>query len=76
MREKKEYIVITFASTTRAMHFEDEAMKAGIPGRMIPTPQSISAGCGIVFRMEISDFEKYESIISKEEYESVAKVLI
>ena len=36
MRRKRQYIVLSFASTARAMGWEKECAARGIPGRLIP----------------------------------------
>lgn len=46
MRRKRQYIVLSFASTARAMGWEKECAARGIPGRLIPLPSEITAGCG------------------------------
>ena len=47
MREKQERFVVTFATTTGAMAMERACRAAGLPGRLIPVPRSITAGCGM-----------------------------
>ena len=51
MRKKRQYIVLSFASTARAMGWEKECAARGIPGRIIPLPGEITAGCGLGWRM-------------------------
>ena len=51
MRRKRQYIVLSFASTARAMGWEKECAARGIPGRLIPLPSEITAGCGLGWRM-------------------------
>lgn len=48
MRKKEERFVVTFATTTGAMAMERACQAAGLPGRLIPVPRSITArlpGC-------------------------------
>ena len=47
MREKEFRVIITFATTTDAMAMESYCMAHDIPGRLIPVPSAISAGCGM-----------------------------
>lgn len=47
MRSKSMKTVVTFASTADAMAMEDAARKFDVPGRIIPVPSQISAGCGL-----------------------------
>ncbi|MDT3843991.1 MAG: DUF3343 domain-containing protein [Bacillota bacterium] len=56
MREKKDYIILTFSTTRSAMRFEAFAAEKGIPGRTIPVPREISAGCGIAWRMDVGAY--------------------
>ena len=49
MRRKTPKAVVTFASTSDAMAAEAAAREAGFPGRMIPIPSEISAGCGLAW---------------------------
>jgi len=59
MREKKEFTVLSFTTTTDAMAMEQYCKEQKIPGRTIPLPPAISAGCGIAFRMETEDAKRY-----------------
>lgn len=59
IREKKLFAVITFATTEFAMAFEQYCLAHQIPGRPIPVPGEIKAGCGIAWRMLSQDYEKY-----------------
>ena len=47
MRQKTEKCVVTFRTTTGAMEMERACRAAGLPGRLIPVPRAISAGCGM-----------------------------
>ena len=47
MREKTLKPVLTFATTSDAMAMEAAARAHGIPGRIIPVPSEIDAGCGL-----------------------------
>ena len=49
MRQKKPTLVITFATTTQAMAMEKFCMANGLPGRLIPVPREITAGCGMAW---------------------------
>lgn len=52
MRQSREFLVITFSETTDAMAAEKLFLSRGIPGRIIPIPRQLSAGCGLSFRTE------------------------
>lgn len=49
MRKKTPKAVVTFASTSDAMAVEAAASETGLPGRMIPIPSEVSAGCGLAW---------------------------
>lgn len=57
MRRKELRVILTFSTTTDAMAMENYAMSHGIPGRLIPVPTAISAGCGMCWSapMEAKD---------------------
>ena len=46
MRKKELKLVITFHTTAEAIAMETVCRKMEIPGRLIPVPRQISAGCG------------------------------
>ena len=56
MRAKSLRVVVTFHTTTAAMAMEDSCMKEGMPGRLIPVPREITAGCGLAWRMAAEDY--------------------
>ncbi|HIT63912.1 MAG TPA: DUF3343 domain-containing protein [Candidatus Ventrimonas merdavium] len=49
MRKKELRAVIAFSATTDAMAAEAHLKGAGIPGRLIPVPREIRAGCGLAW---------------------------
>lgn len=65
MREKKNYRIFTFQTTTDAMAMEKQCIRNEIPGRMIPVPREISAACGLAWRMEADRYPLYEEKIRK-----------
>ncbi len=58
MRQKELKLVITFHTTADAMEMERICKKHGAPGRMIPVPRVISAGCGLAWSADPSDREQ------------------
>ena len=76
MRQKKKYAVITFRSTTEAMAMERLCMEHQVPGRLIPLPKEISAGCGLACRMlpeELAQLHK-RTDLPELKYETEAEV--
>ena len=49
MLKKTEKLVITFHTTTEAMAMERVCKDTEAPGRLIPVPRVISAGCGLAW---------------------------
>lgn len=47
MRKKELKLVITFHTTADAMAMEKACKEQNVPGRLIPVPRVISAGCGL-----------------------------
>lgn len=51
-RVKAPALVVTFPSTETAMRCEEACGRRGLPGRMIPVPGAIAAGCGLAWKAE------------------------
>lgn len=49
MRKKTPKVVITFSTTSDAMALEALSRGAGVPGRIVPVPTEIDAGCGLAW---------------------------
>lgn len=49
MRQKTPKIVVTFSTTNDAMAVEAFARETNLPGRMIPVPSAVAAGCGLAW---------------------------
>lgn len=45
--QKERRLIVTFHQTADAMQMEKICHAQGIPGRLIPVPSAISAGCGM-----------------------------
>ena len=65
MEKDRKWLIVTFDSTTDAMRMEKEAKAAGLPGRIIPLPTQISAGCGLSWRADPDDKEWLESFMKE-----------
>lgn len=65
MRAKTPKAVVTFASTSDAMAVEAAAREHGIPGRVIPVPSEIDAGCGLAWCAEMQDREALIGALAK-----------
>ena len=75
MRIKKTYIVLSFRTTLDAMEWEKQCLAEKVPGRLIPLPREISAGCGLAWRM-LPPVMNYASNSMLREPKTTAMVLI
>ena len=50
MREKKPALIIPCPATAAAMEAESFCLEQGLPGRIIPVPREITAGCGLAWK--------------------------
>ena len=75
VRVRVKKLVVAFAATTQAMKMEACAKAAGTPGRIIPLPPVIDAGCGLSWcappeaRAEIAQLLQREEIQAEGLYE-------
>lgn len=78
MREKKRRFIITFDTTTQAMEMERICALNNIPGRIIPLPQEISAGCGLSWCIDYEDYIEYKDKIDNTniEYDNIYDLII
>ena len=74
MREKTMKLVITFHTTTQAIAMEAFCQKEELPGRLIPLPREISAGCGLAWRMRPEEWEQCSGRIDTSVYDKVSCV--
>ena len=63
MRKKELKLVVTFHTTADAMAMEKACKDAGAPGRLIPVPRAISAGCGLSWCAALEDREEIRSVM-------------
>ncbi len=57
MLQKKLCLVVTFDATAAAMAAEKYCLESGVPGRLIPVPREITAGCGLAWKAEVDQEE-------------------
>ena len=63
MRQKEEKCVVTFRTTAAAMEMERVCKAAGVPGRLIPVPRTITAGCGMCWAAPPAAREAVEELV-------------
>lgn len=58
-------LVVTFHTTADAMAMEKSCGEKGAPGRLIPVPRSISAGCGLAWCTELENRGKIKDVLDE-----------
>lgn len=48
--QKRQALIISFDNTIEAMAVEKYCMANKLPGRLIPVPREITAGCGLAWK--------------------------
>lgn len=78
MREKTVQLLITFSSTVQAMSMETQAQAAGLPGRLIPVPTAITAGCGLAYKAPLDSRAELLALMAQAglEPEQVVEMLL
>lgn len=63
MRERKPRFVVTFPTTAGAMAMEKLCREEGLPGRLIPVPRTVTAGCGLCWAAPPESREEIEAFL-------------
>ncbi len=71
MRERQKKCVVTFRTTAGAMSMESACKAAGLPGRLIPAPRSVTAGCGLCWAAPPESREALEELVMKKHLDVV-----
>lgn len=64
MRQKTPHAVVTFDNTADAMAVQAAADEGKAPGRMIPVPSEISAGCGLAWSVPADERQALEQALT------------
>lgn len=64
-RVRRPALVLTFPTTAAAMACGELCGRAGLPGRMIPVPGQISAGCGLAWKAAPQDQDALVSALAE-----------
>lgn len=77
MRKKEPTLIITFHTTADAIALEKACKETGRPGRMIPVPRELSAGCGLAWCTDPEQAEDFKAFLveRKLEWEDFAEIL-
>lgn len=78
MLQKKLCLVVTFDATAAAMAAEKYCLERGVPGRLIPVPREITAGCGLAWKAEADQEEAVTAALEVADiaYSGVHRVVI
>lgn len=63
MRKKELRLIVTFHTTADAMAMEKACKEYAVPGRLIPVPRVISAGCGLSWCTELEERENIKAMM-------------
>lgn len=77
-RIKTEKVVVTFHTTTQAIFMEECGKQENLPGRLIPVPRQISAGCGMAWCSPREESQNLSALIERNgiEVEGVYELLL
>ena len=78
MRKRERKYYVTFSTTTDAMAMEAACREQQMPGRLIPVPPVISAGCGLAWCADPADREGLKALMcfSKITAEDICECMI
>ena len=78
MLKKELHLIITLRDTVMAIRMEKAMKEAGLPGRIIPLPSAISAGCGLCFMAPLEAREDLQQEMEKQEitWELITELMI
>lgn len=78
MRKRTKKIVITFENTHTAIKMESYCKENNLPGRIIPVPGEISAGCGLCWCILPEEKELICDHIKRNQlpYEKITEVML
>lgn len=63
-RRRRPRVVVAFDSTHEALECERLCREAGVAGRLIPTPVSIRADCGLAWAMPPAAHGEFERLVA------------
>lgn len=66
-KERGLKVIVTFPNTTTALAMEAACKEANVPGRIIPVPNKIYAGCGFSWCADAEEKDAIQSFIAQKE---------
>ena len=64
MKAKEPTLVVTFANTPDAIAMEMFCKQNDLPGRLIPVPREITAGCGLSWKADPAQKDQLETALT------------
>ena len=58
--------IVTFATTSDAMAVQNASLAGAVPGRMVPVPARISAGCGLAWSVPSGQRDELLAALARE----------
>lgn len=65
-KAQSKRVIVTFPNTTSALAMEAACKAGGVPGRIIPVPNKISAGCGFAWCAEGNEEQRIAAFLQSE----------
>lgn len=78
MRKKEIKLIVTFHTTADSIALEKECKKRKIPGRLIPVPRQLSAGCGTAWSSPLEERDAVSRALEEKniEFEVICETLV
>ncbi|MGI6105963.1 MAG: DUF3343 domain-containing protein [Raoultibacter sp.] len=57
------YRIVAFYTTTDALAFQSACERRGVPGKLMPIPRQMSAGCGLAWRTPLAQAAQLDSLL-------------
>ena len=64
-RQKTPHAVVAFDTTSDAMAMDAAARKHNLPGRVIPVPSEVNAGCGMAWSVLCCQRDELEAAMNE-----------
>lgn len=64
MIDRKHYGIIAFPTSQAAAAAEAAGLAAGVECRLIPMPEQVSAGCGLVLQVSMEKIKETEKLLA------------
>lgn len=78
MRRKERKVIVTFRTTSQAMALEKCCKEYEMPGRLIPVPREITAGCGLAWAAPAEEKQGLVEFLESQklQYEAVTELFL